>query len=85
MSNNGKDAGTRRNADLEVEPEDARRGLIAALPADAAEAAADRAMADAERAVVTGSADDDQRARVTHVSGARTQEDRRKLWTSYGS
>lgn len=83
VSSDGKDAGTRRNADLEVEPEDARRGLIAALPADRDEAVADRAMADAERAVVAGNADDDQRARVAHISGARTHEERRRLWSSY--
>ncbi|MDD7941471.1 hypothetical protein PHK61_23900 [Actinomycetospora lutea] len=59
------------------EPEDAHRGWVAPTPADADEAAADRAMAAAERAVAQGTATDDQRARVARMGQARTHEQRR--------
>ncbi|MEJ2886552.1 hypothetical protein [Actinomycetospora aeridis] len=60
-----------------VEPEDAHRGWVAPTPADADEAAADRAMAAAERAVASGTATDEQRAGVDRMGGARTHEQRR--------
>jgi len=59
------------------EPQDAHRGWIAPTPADADEAAADRAMAEAERAVAEGTASDDQRAGVRRMAHARTHEQRR--------
>jgi hypothetical protein len=61
-------------------PEDAHRGTIAPLPADADEAAADRELADAERAVALGTASDEQRARVAATAEARTHEERRRQW-----
>ncbi|MDL5154584.1 hypothetical protein [Actinomycetospora termitidis] len=62
------------------EPEDARRGTIAAVPGDEAEARADREMADAERAVALGTATDEQRTAVDRIAHARTQEERRSVW-----
>ncbi|WP_285653040.1 hypothetical protein [Actinomycetospora sp. NBRC 106375] len=59
------------------EPEDARRGWVAPTPADADEAAIDRAMAEAERAVAEGTATDEQRDRVRRMGDARTHEQRR--------
>lgn len=59
------------------EPEDAHRGWVAPTPADADEAAADRAMAAAERAVAEGTATDDQRTEVRLMGEARTHEHRR--------
>jgi hypothetical protein len=59
------------------EPEDARRGWLAPTPADADEAALDRAMADAERAVVLGTATDEQRDMVDRTGAARSHEQRR--------
>jgi hypothetical protein len=64
------------------EPEDAHRGWVAPTPADAAEAATDRAMADAERAVAEGTASDDQRTRVGRMAGSRTHEQRRDAFRS---
>lgn len=61
-------------------PEDAHRGTIAPLPADAQEAAADRELADAERAVALGTATDSQRARVAAGAEARSHEERRRQW-----
>lgn len=66
------------------EPEDARRGWVAPTPADADEAAADRAMAAAERAVAEGTATDDQRARVERMGPARTHEQRRAAFRAAG-
>jgi len=62
------------------EPEDARRGWVAPTPADAEEAAADRAMAAAERAVAAGTASDDQRELVDRMAVARTHERRRAVF-----
>ena len=62
------------------EPEDAHRGWVAPTPADAAEAAMDRAMADAERAVAEGTASSDQRTSVGRMAGARTHEQRREAF-----
>lgn len=62
------------------EPEDARRGMVAAVPGDVDEARADREMADAERAVATGTASEEQRAAVDRIAHARTQEERRSVW-----
>jgi hypothetical protein len=64
------------------EPEDAHRGWVAPTPADAAEAAMDRAMADAERAVAEGTASDEQRTSVVRMAGARTHEQRREAYRS---
>ena len=61
-------------------PEDAHRGTVAPLPADAGEAAADRELADAERAVALGTATDVQRTRITASGEARTHEERRRQW-----
>jgi hypothetical protein len=66
------------------EPDDAHRGWVAPTPADAVEAAADRAMAAAERAVVDGSATDDQRDGVRRMSDARTHEQRRTAYMDEG-
>lgn len=66
------------------EPEDARRGWVAPTPADADEAAADRAMAAAERAVATGTATEDQRAGVERMAEARTHEQRRAAFRGAG-
>ena len=63
-----------------AEPEDARRGSIAPLPADAADARADREMAEAERAVAQGGASPEQTRRVGRIAQARTHEERRRLW-----
>ncbi|MFC5139463.1 hypothetical protein ACFPK1_14565 [Actinomycetospora rhizophila] len=62
------------------EPEDGHRGWVAPTPADRQEAAADRAMAEAERAVASGTATDDQRARVARMGHARTHEQRRSVF-----
>ena len=62
------------------EPEDAHRGWVAPTPADGDEAATDRAMAAAERAVASGTATDDQRARVARMGEARTHEQRRNAF-----
>lgn len=67
-----------------AEPEDAHRGWVAPTPADAVEAAADRAMAAAERAVAEGTATDDQRAGVRRMSDARTHEQRRAAYMAEG-
>jgi hypothetical protein len=64
------------------EPEDAHRGWVAPTPADAAEAATDRAMADAERAVAEGRASADQRTSVGRMAAARTHEQRREAFRS---
>lgn len=66
------------------EPEDAHRGWVAPTPADAEEAALDRAMAEAERAVAEGTATDDQRARVARMEHARTHEQRRSTFRGDG-
>ena len=73
-------AGKILGRNYDVEPEDARRGYVAPHPGDHDEAAADREMADAERAVVMGTADAEQSARVDAIGGARTHEERRRLW-----
>ena len=62
------------------EPADARRGRIAPTPGDADEARADREMAEAERAVAQGAASEEQAALVDRISGARSHEERRRLW-----
>lgn len=67
-----------------VEPEDARRGWVAPTPADADEAAVDRAMAEAERAVAGGTATDEQRAAIDRASKARTHEQRRAAFRGDG-
>jgi hypothetical protein len=66
------------------EPEDAHRGWVAPTPADAAEAAVDRAMAAAERAVADGTASDDQRTSVGRMAAARTHEQRREAYRRDG-
>jgi hypothetical protein len=67
-----------------AEPEDARRGWVAPTPADADEAAVDRAMAAAERAVAAGTATDEQRARVDRMAPARSHEQRRVAFRGEG-
>ncbi len=61
-------------------PDDANRGYVNPVPADAEEARADRDMADAERAVAQGAASKEQAALVDKISDARTHEERRRLW-----
>jgi hypothetical protein len=63
-----------------VEPEDARRGIIAPLPAGADEARADREIAEAERAVAQGASSPDQTRMIGRLAQARTHEERRRLW-----
>lgn len=75
-----KQSGTPEAPGRSVEPEDARRGMIAPMPQDNAEAKADREMADAERAVAMGTANAEQAAAVDRISDARTHEERRRLW-----
>lgn len=67
-----------------AEPEDARRGWVAPTPADADEAAIDRAMAAAERAVAAGTASDDQRKGVDRMGQARSHEQRRAAFRAEG-
>jgi hypothetical protein len=62
------------------EPEDAHRGWVAPTPADADEAALDRAMAAAERAIAEGTATDEQRAGAARMGQARTHEERRRAF-----
>lgn len=66
--------------DTAREPEDARRGYIAATPADVDEARADREMAEAERAVALGTASESQSALVDKIAHARSHEERRAVW-----
>lgn len=75
-----KQSGTPEAPGRSVEPEDARRGMIAPMPHDNVEAQADRDMADAERAVAMGTASPEQAAAVDRISQARTHEERRRLW-----
>lgn len=73
-------SGTPEAPGRQVEPEDARRGYIAPVPADADEARADREMADAERAAAQGAAGPEQTRRIGRLAQARTHEERRRLW-----
>ena len=66
------------------EPEDVRRGWVNPTPADADEAALDRAMAAAERAVASGTATDDQEERVDRMSRACSHEQRRAAFRGEG-
>lgn len=72
----GTGAAARRTA----EPEDAHRGHIAPTPADVDEARADREMAEAERAAAQGNASPEQAALLDRLAGARSHEERRRIW-----
>jgi hypothetical protein len=61
-------------------PEDAHRQP---RPSSPAEADADLAMAEAARALAQGTADDDQRRRLSALDEARTHEDRRAIWMRF--
>jgi hypothetical protein len=74
------ESGTPEAPGRPVEPEDAHRGPIAPLPADADEVRADREMAEAERAIAQGAASPEQTRRIGRIAQARTHEERRRLW-----